>query len=316
MTAIMTVRGPIEPAALGATACHEHLFADSTSDRTDPDTRLSEFDTALEELAAFKQAGGEALVEVTTIDMGRKAGRLAELSEASGVAIVAATGFYKGNYSPEGEKPSGTWEYLPASLRYASNNTIAEFLICEIEQGIDGTPVRPGIIGEIGTSFQRFQEDELKVFRAAAMASQETGIPISTHTTLGTLGREQVEVLVDAGADPGRILLSHMDLSPDASVHAELARKGVFLGFDTAGKEKYQSDERRIELIRRLVAQGFEDQVVISCDIGRRSQMRRYGGRGYRYLFETYVPKMELAGIAPAVIHKFLVENPRRLLAF
>jgi predicted metal-dependent phosphotriesterase family hydrolase len=316
MTAIMTVRGPIEPAGLGATACHEHVFADSTSDRTDPDTRLSEFDTALEELAAFKQAGGEALVEVTTIDMGRKASLLAELSEASGVTIVAATGFYKGNYSPDGENPAGTWEYLPASLRYASVETIAEFMIREIEQGIDGTPVRPGIIGEIGTSFRRFQKDELKVFRAAGIANRETGIPISTHTTLGTMGKEQADVLVAAGADPGHILLSHMDLSPDGADHADLARKGVFLGFDTAGKEKYQSDERRIEMIQRLVAQGFEDQIVVSCDIGRRSQMVRYGGRGYRYLFEKYVPMMERAGIEPAVIHKFLVENPQRLLAF
>jgi predicted metal-dependent phosphotriesterase family hydrolase len=316
MTSVMTVLGPIVPDDLGATASHEHILAASTSNRKDGDTRLSEFDTALEELLAFKKAGGDAMVEVTTIDMGREAGRLAELSAASGVKIIAASGFYKGNYSPGGDTSLETWDYLPASLCKGGVRELARIFIQEVRQGIAGTNVRAGILGEIGTSYQRVLDDEVKVLRAAAWANQETGVPISTHTTLGTMGREQVKILKEEGADLGHVLLSHMDLASDSAYHAELASQGVFLGFDTAGKEKYQTDARRVELIRELVVRGFEEQIVISCDIGRRSQMRRYGGRGYAYLFDKYVPRLEAAGISRTVIHKFLVDNPRRLLAF
>jgi predicted metal-dependent phosphotriesterase family hydrolase len=317
MPSIMTVRGAIDPAVLGATACHEHIFAASTSDRMDGDTCLNEFDTAVAEMLAFKQAGGDALVDVTTIDMRRSPGRLAELSAVTGVTIVAATGFYKDNYyRPEGETAAGAWDFLPAALRQASVEELAEFFLGEIEQGIEGTPVRAGIIGEIATSFKRITEEEERVFRAAALASRKTGIPISTHTTLGTMGMEQVDLLTAAGADPSRILLSHVDLSADGAYHLALARLGVSLGFDTFGKVSYQPDTVRVTSIRKLVEAGFENQILLSCDIGRRSQMKRYGGRGYAYLFERAIPLLEQAGIAPATIHKFLVDNPRRLLAF
>jgi phosphotriesterase-related protein len=282
----------------------------------DVDTQLSELDTAIEELAAFKQAGGEAIVEVTTVDMGRDVNRLVEVAAATGLNIIASTGFYKGNYSPSGERSLETWDFLPATLRNAGVAELAELFIREVRQGVEGTNVRVGIIGEIGTSYGRVLDDEFKVFQAAARANHETGVPISTHLTLGTMAKEQVEILKKEGADLGHVVLSHMDLAPDISYHSEIAREGVFLGFDTAGKERYQSDETRVELIRELVQRGFEDQIVISCDIGRRSQMKRHGGRGYAYLFEKFVPRLEEAGISRATIQKFLVENPRRLLAF
>ena len=316
MPSIMTVLGPMAPADLGITACHEHIFAESTSNRMDEDTKLCDMNTAVEEMTSFKQAGGDAIVEVTTIDMGRDVNRLAELSAATGVNIIASTGFYKGNYSPEGEEILETWDFLPISLRQAGVSELAELFIREVQQGVAGTNVRAGIIGEIGTSYRRVLADEVKVFRAAARANRETGVPISTHTTLGTMGNEQVKILKEEGADLGHVVLSHMDLVSDTSYHVELACQGVFLGFDTAGKEKYQSDATRVDLIRGLVQQGFEDQIVISCDIGRSSQMKRRGGRGYVYLLDKFVPRLEAAGIDRATIHKFLVENPRRLLAF
>ncbi len=318
MPFILTVLGPTDPTLVGVTASHEHLFARSTSNRLDADTQLSEMDTAVEELLAYKEAGGDALVEVTTIDMGHEAERLRELSAATGVKIIAATGFYKGSYTPSGvpttKDPQRTWDYLPEVLRRASVSQIAEVFTREIREGISGTQVRAGIIGEVGTSFNRVLEVEARVLRAAAGAQLATGAPISTHTTLGSMGREQVQILKEAGADLGHVVLSHMDLCADTTYHVELARQGVMLGFDTAGKLQYQSDATRVELIKRLVREGFEDQVVISCDIGRRSQMQRYGGRGYVYLLRAFVPALQAAGIAQGVIDKFLIHNPRRLL--
>lgn len=316
MTAILTVLGPVNPMEVGLTASHEHIFARSTSDRSDSDTRLDEMETAVEELLAYQQAGGDALVDVTTIDMGRDPNRLAELSAATGVKIVAATGFYKGNYAFRSERSPQTWEYLPAELRQADVARLAEVFIREIQEGIDGTAVKAGIIGEVGTSFDQVLDVEVRVLRAAARAHRATSAPIATHTTLGTMGREQLEILKEEGVALQHVILSHMDLCADTPYHVELARQGAFLGFDTAGKLRYQSDETRVDLIRRLVQEGFEDQIVISCDIGRRSQMQRYGGPGYVYLFRKFVPALRAAGIGPGVIEKFLVHNPRRLLAF
>ncbi len=316
MSCIMTVLGPVNPIEVGITSSHEHIFARSTSDRFDPDTRLDEMGTAVEELLEFKQAGGDTIVEVTTIDMGRDANRLVELSATTGVRIIAATGFYKGNYSSSGEISQRTWEYLPPELRQASVSRLSDVFITEIREGIAGTKVKAGIIGEIGTSFNQIRDIEAKVLRAAARAHLVTGAPISTHTTLGTMGREQIEIFKEEGVDLHHVVLCHMDLCADTSYHVELARQGVFLGLDTAGKEKYQSDATRVELIRRLVQEGFEDQVVISCDIGRRSQMQRHGGRGYVYLLHKFVPALRAVGIQIDVIEKFLVQNPRRLLAF
>lgn len=316
MAAIMTVLGPVDPLEVGSIASHEHIFARTTSDRSDPDTCLDEMDTAVEELLAYRRAGGDLLVDVTTIDMGRDPRRLAELSAATGVRIIAATGFYKGNYVSRGGGSQPAWEYLPAELRQADSNRLAEVFICEIQAGIGGTGVKAGIIGEVGTSYDQILEVEDRVLRAAARAHRATGAPISTHTTLGTMGREQLGIFEEEGVALRHVVLSHMDLCADTPYHVELARRGAFLGFDTAGKVRYQSDETRIQLIQRLVQEGFEDQIVISCDIGRRSQMQRYGGRGYVYLFRKFVPALQAAGIEPGVIEKFLAHNPRRLLAF
>jgi phosphotriesterase-related protein len=282
------------PDEIGTTSTHEHLFADSTSDRLDTDTKLDDPVAAIEELLAFKRAGGDTVVEVTTVDMGRNISQLAKVSAASGVRVVASTGYYKGNYDPIGGQPRRRWSFLPQEFREASVQHLARSFMREVCDGVARTGIRVGIIGEIGTSYRRILDEEEKVFRAAGRANYETGVPISTHTTLGTMGREQIEILKEEGADPAHVVVCHLDLLPDTAYHTELARQGVFLGFDTVGKESYQSDATRAEVIRMIVREGFEDQVILGCDIGRRSQMTAYGGRGCSYLLTDFVPRLEV----------------------
>ena len=47
--------------------------------------------------------------------------------------------------------------------------------------------------------------------RVAAAAYRETGRPVITHTTAGTMGYEQASLLIELGVDAHRITLSHMD---------------------------------------------------------------------------------------------------------
>jgi phosphotriesterase-related protein len=273
-------------------------------------------DVAIEELRAFREAGGDLMVEVTTRDMGRDADKLAKVAAASGVKIVASVGYYKCSHFQRPGEAVRVRKLLSEKLRAMGVDQIAARFTAEVREGIAGTEVKAGIIGEIGTSYGQILPEEEMVFRAAARAHRETGVPISTHATLGTMGREQVELLRQEGVDLGHVVIGHLDLVPDTAYHVELAREGVFLGFDTIGKQEYLPDAKRAELIQKLILEGFEDHIVLACDLALRSQLRSYGGYGYAYLFDSFVPRLEELGIDQATIHKLLVENPRRLLAF
>jgi phosphotriesterase-related protein len=312
----MTVLGPRRPSEVGITSIHEHLFKESPSDPENSDARLDQLEVVIEELQAFREAGGDAMVEVTTLDMGRDASKLAKAAAATGVKIIASVGYYKSSHFQSRGEAVRIRASLSEKLRATSVDQLAALFVGEVRDGIAGTEVKAGIIGEIGTSYHQILKEEEKVFRAAARAHLETGVPISTHATLGTMGREQVELFKQEGMDLGQVVIGHLDLVPDTAYHVELARQGVFLGFDTIGKEEYLPDSTRAELIQRLILEGFEDQIVLACDIALRSQLRRYGGYGYAYLLDSFVPRLEELGIEPATIHKLLVENPRRLLAF
>jgi len=301
MAHIMTVLGPINPAELGPTLMHEHLFIDLSGRKRDPDTTLDNLEVACQEVAHLQRAGGRALVEVTCHGMGRRVDLLQEVARRTGLQVIAATGFYQQAYHPP----------------YVAERTaeeLAEMLIRECEEGMDGTPVRPGILAEIGTSKGEIRPDEAKVFRAVAIAHKATGLPISTHCTLGTMGLEQLNLLEAEGVDPSRVVIGHQDLRDDLETHVALARRGATVAYDTAGKEAYMPDAVRVRLITGMLERGLGDRVVLSMDVTRRSHLKANGGYGYSYLFDRLVPELQAAGVSDAELHLMLVENPRRIL--
>ena len=68
---------------------------------------------------------------------------------------------------------------------------IAELIIREIEQGIEGANIKAGVI-EVAARSDAMTPAEVKVFQAAARASRATGIAIATHTDarIGVLQRD------------------------------------------------------------------------------------------------------------------------------
>ena len=52
---------------------------------------------------------------------------------------------------------------------------------------------------------------EREAFAAAAETSFRTGCPVITHTERGTAGEEQIRLLLDGGADPVHVVLSHAE---------------------------------------------------------------------------------------------------------
>lgn len=300
---IRTVLGEVPAEAIGATLYHEHLAIDLRELRGDPDICLQEPDLLVEELRAARELGISGIVDQTCIGVGRDVAALQAVARGSGVHVVASTGFYL--------DPS-----FPPIVNTAPVERLAELLVAEAEDGIEGSGVRAGFIGEVGTSSGTMTAGEEKSLRAAARAARATGLGIATHTTDGTLGLEQARLLLDEGADPARIAIGHLDAGPyNGGYHGELARMGFLLGLDRFSNPRHSSEPERLELLLRLLDGGWAGQVLLSHDCARRSTLRANGGAGYGYLSETVVPVLRERGVDEATLHTILVENPRRLLA-
>jgi predicted metal-dependent phosphotriesterase family hydrolase len=222
---IRTVTGDIPPESLGVCYAHEHVFCRPPVE--DADLILDREDVAIEELRGFREAGGQALVEMSPPDYGRDVQALYRISQAAGVYLIAATGHHK-------EAFSGPW------VEGRSVHELADRFVREIVEGIDGTGIRAGVI-KAGSSLNRITPNEEKVFRAAAIAHRLTGAPISTHTEAGTMGLEQVALLRSEGVDPARVIIGHVDRRMEWEYHLALARAGVYLSYDQISKEKIRS---------------------------------------------------------------------------
>ncbi len=299
---IRTVLGPISPESLGTTLCHEHLIVDLSGQKQDPDAALTDETLVVQEVVDLVDSGGHSLIELTAMGMGRDVQAMRRIAVATGLQVICATGYYYGRF-------------LPDEVQQLSVEAIADRFEQELTEGIGGTGIRPGIIGEIGTSRGQILPAEEKVFRAAAIAQRRTGAPIMTHTSMGTMPLEQLDILERAGADLSKVSISHQDLNGDVDLHVAIARRGAFLSYDTVGKERYQPDEARVRMVAAMADRGWAHRLMLSCDISRPSYLARRGGIGYRYLLTHFLPRLRAAGIPEELLHTMLVENPRQLLA-
>ena len=157
-------------------------------------------------------------------------------------------------------------------------------------------------------------ETEKKVFDASVIAARETGLPIYTHTTLGTYAPEQAAYFKATGLPMDRIVLGHLDLSGDLDYIRRVLDYGITIGFDTVGKNNYFPDAKRIEYLLALESEGRMDQIVLSEDLTRKSHLEFKGGIGYSYLFDTFIPMAKAAGLKQESLDKMLLHNPARIL--
>jgi len=300
---IQTVLGPIKPDVLGIADIHEHLICSPPSPwrDQDPDLVLDDYQKATEELQSFKDSGGSALVEWSTLDYGRDVLTLQCLSIQTGVHIVAATGYLKGRY-------------CAPFVAEKSIANLVDLLVDELTEGVGDRGVRPGVI-KAGSGPGSMNAEDEKILRAAARAHHRTGVPIVTHTETGTEGLEQLSLLREEGVNASRVIVGHVDRNLDLASLLSLAETGAYLAFDSVGKEKYGSDKTRICLIRKLLDGGFGHQILLGSDLGRRSYWVTHGGNpGLAYLLSQFVPWMKIEGIPHSAIQDILVNNPREAL--
>ena len=310
---IRTVLGDINPDSLGVTLDHDHLYTLPPEDVTDPDLRMDSEEAAIRELEDFRRAGGGGVVEMTTVDYGRDGAALARVSRASGVHVVATTGFNKGVFA----------DRLTASK---SIEDIAAWMTREVSVGLerfcdaqphaeDAAHVRAGLI-KASSGLRSANENELKVFAAAIQAHRRTGAPIGTHTEKGTWALEQVRLFVDGAVNLEKVLIGHLDLNPDLRYLLEVASTGTRMSFDQFGKSKYLSDASRVDLVVKLCEAGHARQLLLGGDMARRSYFKSYGGQPGLAHVPTTIRAMLEDALPLETVQDLLVGNARRWLEF
>lgn len=307
---VVTVKGPLPASALGVTDSHDHLFLRSPAL---PGQEFDDLDAAVAEVREAQSTGLASIVEMTPIGCGRRPDRMRALSEATGMPLIAATGYHRDAHYPEGH-----W------VHQASVETLAERIVMDLRDGMHpadwldlSLPLDAAQAGVIkaGASYQRITASERRRLEAAAIGHRHAGAAILVHAEVGTCGHEIVDLLTALSVSPESILLAHMDRNPDPELHAEIAGRGVTLEYDTIGRIKYRPDSDLLDLIESVVAAGHLERIVLGLDLGRRDYFRAYGGGpGMRTLMATFVPRLRRR-IGEAAVETILVANPARAFA-
>jgi lysine 2,3-aminomutase len=310
------VLGAVASEAIGPTDSHEHLFIRSGMPvLQSPDFLLTDYEKIATDAAQFKMAGGSAIVEMSPIDWGRDAERLVKLARATGLHIVAATGFHKTTYYPDHH-----W------IHVYTEEDIAKLVCDELEVGMDlynysgplvvQTAARAGVI-KVGTRKERFSDTERKLLCVAAMAHLKTGAPIITHTDDGQMALEQIAFLTKLGVNSNRIALSHMDRRIDLTYHKEVASTGAFLEYDALTRVSKGFDKSTLRLIMEMFDAGHIGNILLGGDISRQGYWRSYGGApGLDFLVGAFRSKLLQAGLPQDALDALYVRNPRALLTW
>jgi predicted metal-dependent phosphotriesterase family hydrolase len=297
---VMTVLGPVPARQLGVTLPHEHVFIDLVREYRG-DGLLNDHALAVEELAAFAEAGGRTVVDCTSLGLGRDPEALARVARETGLNVVMGCGWYRD-------------PYLPDELDQQPVEALAELVVRDIEEGVAGTGIRAGIIGEVGADRWYVSAREERSFRAAARAHHRTGLTITTHAARWPVGLPQLDLLAEERVDPRRVVVGHCDMVPDPDYHLALARRGAWVQFDTVHGESEYDVRCRVAWIRNLGDHGHLDQVLLSQDVCLRSDLRALGGPGYGYLVTGFAEVLRGAGFSEDDLRMLLVDNPRRAL--
>ena len=339
---VQTVLGPVSPSGLGPTTTHEHLYLDFSAmyrpAQDSPSQNLADAPitlenlgwirrnyysnhfnlqlmdpaTTIEEVGMYREAGGGTIVEATTVGIGRNPDALARISRESGVHIVMGAGFYVDAVHPD-------------DMDERSVEDLAQQIIGDIEQGVDGSGIKAGIVGEVGCTWP-LTPNERKSLEASAIAQRETGAAILIHP-----GRhpdapaEILELLDSGGADISRVIMGHLDRTVfEFDSVRSIAESGCYLEWDLFGSEgsyypladlDMPSDAQRLDFIKYVSDAGYSDRIVIGQDIATKHRLVRYGGHGYGHILANIVPTMRRKGFSEEVIQAITVDNPARILA-
>lgn len=318
MATINTVTVPIKAEQLGKTLIHEHFIFGYPGFQGDVTLGGFNEESALEEainIARYMQSFGvRTVVDPTPNECGRNPEFLKKISEATGLQIICATGYY---YEGEGATPYFKFRQALGT----AEEEIYQMFKKELTEGIAGSGIKPGVI-KLASSKDEITEYEKMFFRAGARVQQETGAVILTHTQEGTMGPEQVRLLVENGADPGKIIIGHMCGNTDPVYHKQVMDQGVRIGLDRFGIQGMVGapfDQERVQTLLALLNEGYEDQILLAHDtvniwLGRPPVMPEQAAKIMEnwqpgHIFNNILPQLRENGVSETQIDKLLGGN-------
>lgn len=311
---------PTDALRNGATMMHEHLVGvGNYSSPPPPDAcpmpcappvsapEIQGLDLLVEELKASAADGVTCIVNSTiALPTEQQTQSLRDLSTRSGMHIIAGGGSFRAAYPPD--------------FAQISEDQFAETMAsAAIAQ-------RWGAFGEIGTSMQ-METDERKFLITVSKAHLRTNLPIFTHIphqSCPTCALEQLEILTSHGVSPRSICIGHMSTiklqdDPPGDTLKAVAKAGAFIGFDTVGHQMAQShipERQKVARVMQVLEAGYEDHLMLSGDFAQTHNLKANWGSGFSSVVLQFVPKLRHAGVKDSTLHKILVDNPRRFLAF
>ncbi len=337
----LTVLGPVPAEALGITLPHEHLvfdFRDYFEPPTTPagwqlaqlpvslevlgslhfdpflllDNMLhNDVDLTVQELREFVALGGRTVVDPTNVSIGRDPLALQAIAQATGLNIIMGAGHY--------------FEIsLGDPFRARTLDSITEEIVRDVTVGVNGTDIRAGLIGEIGTS-SPITENEEKSLRASARAQAQTGAPLMIHLNgWEREGEKVLDIIEEEGGELTKTILCHMNPSwMDLDYQRRLGERGAYLEYDMMGmtyeyppNKLCPDDSVTVGAIKQLIDDGFLERILMSQDVFLKSQFRRYGGVGFTHIFTTLRKQYERLGVRESELTTIFKQNPQRVLAF
>ena len=307
-TTVETALGPIATTELGPTLMHEHIVTRSPGVHEnwphlfDRDAILA---IAERKMADLYGRGIRAIVDLTTVDLGRDIDLIAAVARRSRVHVIVAT---------------GVWRMPQRYFGAHDVDAVAELFIRDIIRGIGASGVKAAII-KCATDTEGVTPIIENILRASARAQKATGVPISTHTwAAGRVGETQQAIFAQEGVDLSRVIIGHSGDSDDLKYLRGLMERGSAIGMDRFGLENYLPTEKRVEVVARLCAEGYAGKMVLSHDancwsdmLSEENKRRTRPQWHYNHISDDILPALRKAGVSEDQIDQMLVRNPRAI---
>jgi phosphotriesterase-related protein len=315
-TMVQTVRGPVAPEDLGPALLHEHVFIASPEGIAnhnhtwgapwwDEEERVA---AAIRDLQALRDLGVRTIADPTAFGLSRDVHRIARVNREVDINIVVCSGIY-------------AFLEVPAYLKYRPAEGLADIFLRDIEVGIDDTGIRAAFLKCAVESYGVIGDVPL-ILDAIALAATQTGVPVMVHTNgAAQTGRIALAELRRRGVDPTRIVIAHAGDSNDLDYLRELGDAGAMLGFDRFNIPAFNPDEKRIETLLALLAEGYVDRIHLAHDASTFNDFMQHNppfaneNPNYLHIHRHVLPRLREAGVTEEQIDEMLVTNARRFLA-
>lgn len=318
MALVNTVRGAIDPAQLGVTLMHEHVFVlspeimqDFPEPWGDEEKRVADAITRLNQL---KARGVDSIVDLTVIGLGRYIPRIQRVAAETQINIVAATGVYTYNDVPM------YFHFQGPGTELGGPEMMVDMFVKDIEEGIAGTGVKAAIL-KCATDRPGVTPGVERVLRAVAQAHLRTGVPISTHTHAATeRGLEQQRIFKEEGVDLTRVVIGHSGDTTDIAYLEKLISNGSYIGMDRFGIDVLLPFEDRVNTVAKMCELGYADRMVLSQDaacfndwLPEAALPTVLPNWHYMHIHNDVIPALKQRGVTDGQIETMLVDNPRKI---